>query len=66
MNMTNHSFFNLSGEGETALDHVLWLDAGCYTAANEALLPTGELVPVKGTPFDFTSPKAIGQGDRRG
>ena len=61
VNMTNHSFFNLSGEGETALDHVLWLDAGCYTAANEALLPTGELVPVKGTPFDFTSPKAIGQ-----
>lgn len=61
VNMTNHSFFNLSGEGDTALDHVLWLDADCYTVADEALLPTGELAQVKGTPFDFTSPKAVGQ-----
>ena len=61
VNMTNHSFFNLSGDGETALDHILWIDADYFTAANEALLPTGELAPVKGTPFDFTSPKAVGR-----
>ncbi|MDY3920343.1 MAG: aldose epimerase family protein [Candidatus Limivivens sp.] len=61
-NMTNHSYFNLAGherQGDIC-DHVLWLDADSFTPTDEESIPTGEIRSVKGTPFDFTSPKQIG------
>ena len=62
INLTNHSYFNLSGDFRTnVLDHVLMLHADGYTAANDELIPTGEIVPVDGTPFDFRQAKPIGQ-----
>lgn len=60
VNLTHHSYFNLAGEG-TILDHVLELKASHYTPVNEELIPTGEIAPVEGTPFDFTEPKTIGR-----
>ena len=62
MNLSHHSFFNLEGDGEgTILDHVLQIDADAITPVNEVLIPTGELMPVEGTPFDFREPHAIGE-----
>ncbi|HZP77343.1 MAG TPA: aldose epimerase family protein [Pseudolabrys sp.] len=56
---TDHSFFNLAGGG-SVLDHVLSINAERFTPVNENSIPTGELRPVAGTPFDFRTPMAIG------
>ena len=65
INLTNHSYFNLLGEGEGAIyDHILTLNADRYTPTDATQIPTGEIAPVGGTPFDFRIPKAIGPGQR--
>ncbi len=62
VNLTNHSYFNLRGEGDgTVLDHRVQLHAPRYTPVTAGLIPTGEIAAVAGTPFDFTSSRAIGE-----
>ena len=60
-NPTNHTFFNFSGTNAHVYDTVLEINAEKFTPVNGNLIPTGEMREVKGTPYDFTSPKPIGR-----
>ena len=62
INMTNHSYFNLSGNpSNPAIDHILYINASNFTPVDSTFMTTGEIAAVEGTPMDFTTPKAIGR-----
>lgn len=61
INLTNHSYFNLSGDpNKTILDHILYMNAASFTPVDDTYMTSGEILPVEGTPMDFTTPKAVG------
>ncbi len=59
INLTNHSYFNLAGSGDM-FAHIMTLHARYYTEPDDTLIPTGRILPVAGTPLDFTKPASIG------
>ena len=62
LNLTNHSYFNLSGNpSNDILDETVWFDADGFTPIDSTFMTSGEIVPVVGTPFDFTTAKTIGK-----
>ena len=65
VNLTNHTKFNLSGDGMGSVSsQLMMINADYYTPTDVTQIPTGELAPVEGTPFDFRQPKVIGPGER--
>ena len=63
LNLTNHSYFNLNGDLSSSIEnHILQIDADRFTPTDNTAIPLGEHLPVDNSPFDFRSPKAIGNG----
>lgn len=62
INLTNHCYFNMGGYASGSVrDQILWVDADTFLETDAGLIPTGRMLKVKDTPFDFTTPKAIGR-----
>ena len=60
-NLSHHVYFNLNGfQAENALDHVIYINADAITETDNSLIPTGNLLPVEGTPYDFRKPVKLG------
>ncbi len=60
-NLTNHAYFNLDGDFETAREHIVFINSHLMTESDEGLIATGKILDIKDTPFDFSSPKTIGR-----
>ena len=62
LNLTNHTYFNLAGFASGKIfDHEMWMDAESFLETDDTLIPTGKMIPVAGTAFDFSTPKTIGR-----